>query len=96
MKNFSKLKTISTIQETQKAVKKKMFSYIAAGLGLVAGLAWNDAIKAVIDYFVPDKGNSILAKIFYAFVITTVVAISLFYIEKSFEEEEKKKKPKNR
>lgn len=64
-----------------------MFSYIAAGLGLVAGLAWNDAIKVLIDFFVPDTGNTIIAKLLYAIVITLVVALILVYVEKTLDED---------
>lgn len=46
-------KSLSSLETARRKIKKKMFSYIAAGLGLVAGLAWNDAIKTVIDYFIP-------------------------------------------
>ena len=82
-----KKKPNSALQKTQKAVKKKMFGYIAAGLGLVAGLAWNDAVKAIIDRFIPDTGNTIVAKVFYAIIVTVFVALVLFYLEKSTEED---------
>jgi len=32
-------------------VKQKIVTYVIAGFGLVAGLAWNDAIKSLIEYF---------------------------------------------
>ena len=64
-----------------------MFSYIAAGFGLVAGLAWNDAIKFVIDYFIPKTENTIIAKVLYAFVLTFIVGAVLFYVEKSLNED---------
>ncbi len=44
-------------------------------LGLVAGLAWNEAIKALINHLFPLDANSILAKFVYAVVITGVVVI---------------------
>jgi len=76
----------SSAREARAAIKKKMFGYIAAGLGLVAGLAWNDAVKTLIDRLIPDTGNTIIAKLLYAFVITFVVGAVLFYAEKSLEE----------
>ena len=75
----------------RKAIKKRMFGYIAAGLGLVAGLAWNDAIKSLIDRFIPDKENSIIAKLVYAVVITLIVSVALFYVEKSLTEDDENK-----
>lgn len=74
----------------RKAVTRKMVGYIAAGLGLVAGLAWNDAIKQLIDYFLPAGGTTIFAKLLYAMVITLIVGLVLYYIEKSLGTEEKK------
>ncbi len=78
---------ISATKSAQKLIKKRMFAYIAAGLGLVAGLAWNDAIKAIIDYFIPQDGGTLLAKIIYAFTLTIVVSVILVYIEKSLNKE---------
>ena len=44
------------VKEEGKALKKEVrertLGFITGGLGLVAGLAWNDAIKALIDYHV--------------------------------------------
>ena len=60
-------------------VKEKVLGYILAALGLVAGLAWNDAIKGMIDYFFPASSNGLIAKFFYAFFLTViVVAVTIF------------------
>ncbi|OHA00412.1 MAG: hypothetical protein A3C07_00990 [Candidatus Sungbacteria bacterium RIFCSPHIGHO2_02_FULL_47_11] len=77
-----------TIQKARKAIRKKMFGYIAAGLGLIAGLAWNDAIRTLIDYFIPDTGNTIVAKMLYALFVTIIVGLILFYIEKSLDDDD--------
>lgn len=76
------------VKKARVAIKKKMFSYIAAGFGLVAGLAWNDAVKLLIDYFIPTIGSGIIAKLVYAFIITIVVGLMLYSIERSLEKEE--------
>ena len=58
-----------------KQVRDKTTGYILAAFGLVAGLAWNDAIKSTIDRFFPlDQGNVII-KFAYALAITIVVVI---------------------
>lgn len=49
--------------------------YITAGLGLVAGLAWNEAIKELINFLFPRPENSLLAKFAYAFLLTAVIGI---------------------
>ncbi len=60
--------------------KEKIAGYIVAAFGLVAGLAWNDAIKSFIEYFFPLKGNGLLAKFIYAFAITLFVVFISVYI----------------
>jgi len=56
-------------------VLEKVSSLATAGFGLVAALAWNDAIKAVFAEFFPSPGDNILALIAYALVITILVVI---------------------
>ncbi|MBI2010717.1 MAG: hypothetical protein HYS89_00555 [Candidatus Colwellbacteria bacterium] len=53
---------------------------MAAALGLVVGLAWNDAIKTLIEYLFPLKQNTIAAKFFYAIIITIVLVLITAYI----------------
>ena len=76
-------KNVSAVQKARIEIRRRMFSYIAAGLGLVAGLAWNDGVKAVIDYFIPQTGSTVVAKLLYAFVVTSIVGIALYYLEKT-------------
>lgn len=64
------------------AVKKQAFSYIIAALGLIAGLAWNDAIKLAIDALYPLPANSIAAKFIYAVAMTAIVVLaSAFFLK---------------
>jgi len=59
------------------AVLEKMMTLILAGFGLVAALAWDDAIKSLFEQLF-GKQNSVFAKFFYALVVTgIVVAISI-------------------
>ena len=46
-----------------------------AGFGLVAALAWNEAIKEFFSIFFPAPGGSVLVKFIYALFITTLVVI---------------------
>lgn len=70
---FEELKTGGT--KIEREVRERTVGYIMAAFGLVAGLAWNDAIKALIDHFFPAGGNSLLLKFMYALVVTLVVVI---------------------
>ncbi len=76
--------------ELKKEFQKKVVGYILAAFGLVAGLAWNEAIRALIDYLFPLSKNGLLAKFTYAILITLVVVLAATYVSKFFAEEEKK------
>lgn len=56
-------------------VRERSISYMVAALGLVAGLAWNEAVKAAIEEFFPLKANTVFAKFVYAGLITLVVVL---------------------
>lgn len=55
-------------------IVEKMTTLSAAGLGLVAGLAWNDAIQSTFAVFFPEEA-SLIAKYIYAIIITTVIVL---------------------
>jgi len=76
-----KFDLVQSARKGEQAIRKRMFGYIAAGLGLVAGLAWNDAIRAVIEQVLP-AGNTVIAKIIFAAVLTVLVGVILSYMEK--------------
>ena len=73
-----------------KEIGEKTFGYILAGFGFVAGLAWNDAIKSLIDYVFPRPGDIIFLKFAYAFGITLIVALVGMYLLGGLEHEKKK------
>jgi len=88
MENFSeKIKKESG--EISKKIKNQFFSYIAAAFGLVAGLAWNDAIKAFIDYAFPLGKNTLWAKFGYAGLMTLVVVLISIYLARILKKEDK-------
>lgn len=67
-----------TIEEEKKSLKleilDKMSSLVTAGFGLVAALAWNDAIKALFAVIFP-KTSTIIAQFIYAIIITILIVI---------------------
>jgi hypothetical protein len=68
-------------EKLQHVIKEKVIGYILAGLGVVAGLAWNEAIKTFIEFIFPLNRNTILAKFIYAFLVTfVIVIISVYFI----------------
>jgi glycerol uptake facilitator-like aquaporin len=71
-------------------VKKRMVNYITTALGLVAGLAWNEAIKGAIEYLFPLQKDTVLAKFLYAIIITFILVLITIALTKFFLDSEKK------
>lgn len=60
------------IKETKKEVKEKMLTLILAGFGLVAALAWNDAIQTLFKVLFP-KSEGVVGKFAYAVIVTVLI-----------------------
>lgn len=67
-------------QGVRKEVRERIAAYIAGAFGLTAVLAWNDAIKSLIEYVSPLSPNTLLMKFIYALVLTVVVGYVTVYI----------------
>lgn len=87
---FKKLKEEQL--KIRKEVKQKTVSYLLGALGLVGGLAWNDAIRALIDNYFPGPKSGILIKFFYAFIITIIIVIITIYLLRLTEEKKEEEK----
>ncbi|MFH1608939.1 MAG: DUF5654 family protein [Patescibacteria group bacterium] len=68
--------------EIRDQIKSQTSGYMMAAFGLVAGLAWNDAIKGLIEILFPFAKGGILAKFIYAVIITLVVILIGRYLLK--------------
>ena len=62
-------------QDMESDLRKQTLGYILTALGLVAGLAWNEAITSLIKSFFPLDENGVLPKFIYAIVITVVIVL---------------------
>lgn len=71
--------------EIHHAVREQTVSYLVAALSVVAGLAWNDAVKELIAMFFPEQANGLVAKFCYAVSITFVVVILTLVIKRTLE-----------
>jgi uncharacterized membrane protein YidH (DUF202 family) len=61
-----------------KTIKSKIPAIIVGSLAFVAGLAWNEAIKGLIDYYAPNQyknSKNAWIKVIYALILTIVIAI---------------------
>jgi hypothetical protein len=72
----------------ERELRERTVGYIVAAFGLVAGLAWNEAIKSLIEYWFPLAQKSLLAKVIYAFILTAVLVLVTVYLRKLLIKEE--------
>ena len=56
-------------------ILEQVSTLATAGFGLVAALAWNDAIKGLFSSFFPSPQGNLIAQFGYALVITIIVVI---------------------
>lgn len=69
-------------KEIKTHIKDQTAGYMMAALGFVAGLAWNDAIKTLIETLFPFSKSGVLPKFIYAVLITMVVVLLSRYFLK--------------
>lgn len=74
----------------EREVREKSVGYITAGLGVVSGFAWNEAIKSLIEFIFPLTRNGIIAKFAYAVLMTVVVVFISIYLLRFFSSKKEK------
>jgi hypothetical protein len=62
-------------EEVGEKFREQTAGYITAALGLVAGLAWSDAVKGLIEHLFPISKDTVLVRFIYAIIITMFVII---------------------
>lgn len=74
-----KLLSLRQVKELKVEVLVKISDLAVAGFGLVAALAWNEAIQSLFNKFLPKTtGGGLIAQVLYAGLVTAiVVAITL-------------------
>ena len=60
--------------EVTKLIMETILGLITTAFAFVAGLAWNNAIQALIEQFV-GKGNALTSLFSYAIIVTTIAVI---------------------
>ncbi len=68
--------------EIKKELRSRTFGYISGALGLVAGLAWNDAITEMLNTLFPVAKDTIVVKFLYAAIFTIAVVVLVRYLDK--------------
>jgi hypothetical protein len=91
-----KTKIKKEVSGVKEEIRNKTVGYIVTALGLVAGLAWNDAVKSAIEHFFPLEQNGLKAKFIYAVIITLVVVLISVYLVKILTGDKKKEAVKEK
>ncbi|MFO7872430.1 MAG: DUF5654 family protein [Candidatus Undinarchaeales archaeon] len=71
-------------KKLKKELVEKMSTLVTAAFGLVAALAWNDAIKAVFNR-VFEKPDHVLAMLSYAVFVTILAVLITLWVGKTAE-----------
>jgi len=66
------IKTSAETKSLKAEVLDKMTDLATAGFGLVAALAWNDAIRSLFSIIFPQAGN-VIAQFVYAIILTVII-----------------------
>jgi hypothetical protein len=66
-------------------VLDKFSELITTALGLVAALAWNEAIQQLLTQLLGEAGGALAAKFFYAFIITLIVIFATISVGRATE-----------
>lgn len=66
-------------EEVKGQVLQTIATLMTTAFGLIAALAWNEAIKAIILAYVP-KGDGITGLLIYAVIITIIAVIATIII----------------
>jgi len=72
---------MSNSKETTKMVLQSMIALSSAALGLVAALAWNDAIKETIKQLLGEN-EDLASKYTYAILATAIAVIVVLVLAK--------------
>ena len=74
----------------QKEVIEKVAALITAAFGLIAALAWNEAIQEIFRLVFGDQ-SGIWAMLFYAVVVTIIAVVVTIWIGRVAEKQTGKK-----
>lgn len=84
LRKIKKTKAFDGLKETEREIRQTTITLILGGLGLVAALAWNEAIKSLFETFL-EESNALIGKFIYAAIITIIVAFVSLRLKKIVE-----------
>ena len=74
----------------------KFSQLVTTALGLVAALAWNEAIQQLFNQIFGEAGGALAAKFFYAFLVTLVVIFATIAVSRAAERAKKLEEERNK
>lgn len=85
-------KTLNEIKSSQEKLRGEVFEkvggYILGAFGLVVGLAWNEAIKSLIEFWFPLNRGGIIAQFIYALILTTLLVVFAMYMARMLKQKD--------
>lgn len=84
------LLSVEKINQVKQQVREQTVGYITAAFGLIAGLAWNEAIKSFIETIFVFGNGTIWAKFIYASFVTVILVLVTIYLNHLFKVDNKK------
>lgn len=83
---MAKKKTAAETRAEERSLRKElliqMSSLVTSGFGVVAALAWNDAIQGFVKEFIEPRipGSGLISKFIYAALITTLIVLITYQL----------------
>lgn len=69
------------MSSTQQLSKFDIIAIITASISLVVVQSWNTVIKDALNYYIPDKHQSITAEVLYTLILTFFLAVVVYYMQ---------------
>ncbi len=82
-------KSVVVVKDTTNQVLEKITMLATSAFGLVAALAWNDAIQAVFKTYFGEQ-STLMAKVWYAFLVTIIVVVITLWLGALAKKDEEK------
>jgi len=74
-------KELQKFNKARLEIQEKTITLILGGFGLVAALAWNEAIKSLFEELF-EKSGTLISKFVYAILVTIIVVIVSMQLKK--------------